>query len=501
MLQPIDKFLNNITMYKTVLFGLIVLAAFAIASAFLGTLTFSGVSMVLSLLIISVTCFVTNFICAKLWKVPMSYESWLITALILFFLFFPVSSQNDVVALVLAGAIAMASKYILAIRGKHIFNPAAFGAVVVGLTGLGAPVWWIGTAWMLPLTLIVGLLIVRKIRRFTMFAACVLASFVVVIILGFQSNMGMVESIIQHLTSWPIIFFASVMVTEPLTMPSRRTHQIIYGTLIGLISSWPISLGPIYFTPELVLVLANLYSYAHSLRRRLTLTLDEVHEIARDTYEYVFHTTPPLQFLPGQYLEWMLPHERPDARGNRRYFTIASSPTEKDIRLGVKIGASISSYKTMLKNMKKGDTLLAGQLAGDFTLPDDTSKKLVFIAGGIGITPFRSMIKYLTDTKQKRDVVLFYSNRTEKDAAYGDILKEAENSFGLKTVYLFSESSGNGAPTMFTADLLKKEVPDAKDRMFYISGPNAMVDAYKKLLTDMGVPRWHIVTDYFPGFA
>ncbi len=501
MLQPIDRFLNNLTMYKTVLFGLLTLTAFAIASGFLGTLSYSGVSLLLSLFIVSISCIVTNTIFAKILKVPVSYESWLITALILFFLFSPASSTNDALAIALAGAIAMASKYIAAFRGKHIFNPAAVGAVALAFTGLGAPLWWIGTTWMLPLTLIVGLLIVRKIRRFSMFAACIAASFVVVVILGLKNGMPISESILQHFTSWPIIFFASVMVTEPLTMPARRVHQIIYGTVIGIVSSWPIVLGPVYFTPELVLVLANLYSYAFSLRRRLTLTLREVKEIARDTYEYVFEVSPRLQFEAGQYLEWMLPHSHPDTRGNRRYFTIASSPTEKEIRLGVKIGSSVSSYKKVLKEMKKGDTLLAGQLAGDFTLPKDASKKLVLIAGGIGITPFRSHIKYLIDTKQKRDIVLFYGNRTQKDIAYGDILNEAKKALGMNTIHLLSESEDASTPKLLSADLLKKEVPDFKERLFYISGPSGMVDAYKKLLTDAGVARWNIVTDYFPGFA
>jgi len=83
--------------------------------------------------------------------------------------------------------------------------------------------------------------------------------------------------------------------------------------------------------------------------------------------------------------------------------------------------------------MKVGDTIVASQLSGEFILPADESKKLVFLAGGIGITPFRSQIKYLIDTKQKRDIILFYSNRTPADIAYKEIFDQAQINFGLKT--------------------------------------------------------------------
>ena len=85
--------------------------------------------------------------------------------------------------------------------------------------------------------------------------------------------------------------------------------------------------------------------------------------------------------------------------------------------------------------MTPGEEIMAGQLAGDFTLPRDKKKKLVFIAGGIGVTPFRSMVKYLSDRGEKRSVVLLYSNRTTAEIAYRDIFDEAARTIGLKTIY------------------------------------------------------------------
>src|SRR5690606_33578640 len=150
--------------------------------------------------------------------------------------------------------------------------------------------------------------------------------------------------------------------------------------------------------------------YIVSPKYKLLLTLKEKVQLAPSIYEFIFSKNIAFTFTPGQYLEWTLPEKSADGRGNRRYFTIASSPTEEDVRLGVKMAAERSSkFKTTLVDMKEGDSLVAGQLSGDFVLPKDKNKKLVFIAGGIGVTPFRSMIQYLLTNREKRDIVLFYA--------------------------------------------------------------------------------------------
>ncbi len=501
----IDSLLNRTAMYRLVLYCLTFLTVVSLTLSITGVLSYGIVSLLLSLVIVLAVCWSINALLSFLWKVPANVESSYITAYILFFLFSPVMTVNDGVVLAAASAIAIGSKYVIGVRGKHLFNPAAFAAVVIALTQAGAAIWWIGTVWMLPFTLVAGLLIVRKIRKFALFLSCIVASYATVVILGIVNGMGIWESLVQHTFSWPIIFFASVMVTEPITMPPRRHQQMLYGAVIGVFSSWPIVLGPVYSTPELVLVLCNLYSAAVGMHRRLTLTLKEKYLIARETWEYVFDVHPPVDFLPGQYLEWTLPHSPSDDRGNRRYFTVASSPTEKVIRLGVRVGDKISSYKKKLKDLQPGDTLLAGQMAGDFVLPKNPQQKLVFMAGGIGMTPFSSMLRYLIDIGEIRDIILFYGNRTPEDIAYGDLIAKAEKNLGMRTVHVLSPSPNLPAPPNsipeVTAEAVKHHVPDYAERMFYLSGPSGMVDAYKDLLTGMGVHRSHIVTDYFPGFA
>src|SRR5947209_8310939 len=149
---------------------------------------------------------------------------------------------------------------------------------------------------------------------------------------------------------------------------------------------------------------------------------------------FVFKPSHRLAFDPGQYMELTLAHQKPDSRGNRRFFTIASSPTEESLHLGVRFYSESSSFKRALYRIDSRTTIIAGQVAGDFTLPPDAGQKLVFMAGGVGITPFRSMLKYLLDEQQRRDIVLFYANRTADEIAYKDILSEAQTKLGIRVL-------------------------------------------------------------------
>jgi ferredoxin-NADP reductase len=152
--------------------------------------------------------------------------------------------------------------------------------------------------------------------------------------------------------------------------------------------------------------------------------------------------------------------------------------------------------------------------------PKNPSKKLVFIAGGIGITPFRSMIKYLLDTQkenggvgEKRSIVLFYSNKTILDIAYKDLLDEARVHLGIKTIYAINDFdsisnyplSSNDLSGMrkapITEKMIREEVPNYAERMFYLSGPHSMVIAFEKILLNMGIEKGNIKKDFFPGFA
>jgi ferredoxin-NADP reductase len=261
-----------------------------------------------------------------------------------------------------------------------------------------------------------------------------------------------------------------------------------------------------YTTPEQALVIGNVFSYLVSPKWKVVSTIKNRRWLSPDTIEILLPLQKQLAFAPGQYMEWTLPHEKADSRGTRRYFTIASSPTEDVLRLGVKLYPKSSSFKTALAE-SDGDTPIVGaQVSGDFTLPRDATRKLAFIAGGIGITPFRSMIKYLLDTKQPRPIVLLYSNKTADEMVYRDVFDQARQELGIRTVYTFTDrakrSPGwNGRVGRIDAKMIAAEVPDYRERTFYLSGPQAMVDAFEATLNRMGVSGDQIKTDFFPGFA
>ena len=262
------------------------------------------------------------------------------------------------------------------------------------------------------------------------------------------------------------------------------------------------SIGPFYSTHETALVLGNIFAFLVGFRRRLVLTFLEKSQIANGVYELKFNLNKKFAYLPGQYLEWTLSHNKPDSRGVRRYFTIASSPTEDTVRLGIKINKEkSSSFKKTLMDLENGSKINAGQLGGDFVLPENKSEKLVFIAGGIGITPFRSIVKYLIDKKEKRDIVLFYCASDVSDLVYRDLFESAK-SIGLKTHYVCTRppQGWKGKTGRIDEEMIKEEVLDFSVRTFYLSGPSAMVDGYKKLLKSLGIKPQKIVTDYFPGY-
>jgi ferredoxin-NADP reductase/Na+-translocating ferredoxin:NAD+ oxidoreductase RnfD subunit len=501
----IDSFLNRITMYRLVLYYLVALLATAAVFGFFNILPYNPANLAFSTLLLLTVCWITNRIFVKGFGALPNNESVYITALILALIITPVAPTDyaGVGFLIFAAAWAMASKFIFAIGKKHLFNPAAFGVAIAALVLSQAATWWVaGNLPLLPFVVLGGLLIVRKIHRFDL----VLAFGSVALLTTILTSNGTdpITAITQTLLHSAIFFLAFAMLTEPLTMPPSRVLRILYGALVGFLFVPNVHIGSIYFTPEIALLIGNVFAYIVSPKGRFMLTLIEKKELAANTYEFVFAPDHPLTFRPGQYIEWTLAHRFADNRGNRRYFTIASSPTENVVRLGVKFYKPASTFKRALWAMQEKDTISVSHVAGDFTLPRDAKKKVVCIAGGIGVTPFRSMVQYLVDTKDTRAVTLLYANRTAAEIAYKDVFDKAAESIPLKTVYALSDEP-SPLPGMYAglidAAMIAREIPDYKDCIFYISGPHGMVNAFTETLHDMGISRFNIKTDYFPGFA
>lgn len=491
MVKLIDDFLNGITQYRLMLYFLVFLLALAVVLAFFNVLPFGAFNLLFSAAFLIVVCWVVNKVFAKVFRVPTNLESVYITALILTLIITPARSLQDIFLLTFAAVLSQSSKYLLAICKKHIFNPAALGAAFLFILKGGAS-WWVGNPWMIMAVVLGGLLVVRKLRKFSL-----VLSFLAVF-LAINLGSGLQITIAES----PVLFFVFVMLTEPLTTPPKKNWQIIYGSLVGLLFAPNAYIGSFYITPEVVLLFGNLFSYIVSPKERLLLKLKEKNQIAPDIYDFIFErsskneTGKNFVYAPGQYMEWTLAHKNPDSRGVRRYFTIASSPTESNLRIGVKFYPNGSSFKKSLLAQNPGSEILAGQLSGEFILPKDPDKKLCFIAGGIGITPYRSIIKFLLDTDKRRDIILFYSNKTEEEIVYKDFFERARQRMGIKTVYVVTEKMG-----YINGGMIRKEAPDFKNRIFYISGPHSMVDTFEKTLKGMGVSGQQIKVDFFPGYV
>ncbi len=502
-MRYIDNFLNSITMYRLLLYGLTILALLGMGFAATGVLSLSSRGLLMSLGLLLIACWGSNELFSRLFKIPANIESSYITAFILFLIMPPVVTLVGAAAALLVGILAMASKYVLNVHGKHFFNPAALGVFLLTLGGIGVATWWIGSKVMFVPVVVLGLLIARKVRRFDVFLAFLVASTIALIIESLIADLPMVEVMTTALLSGPLVFFGAIMLTEPFTLPPTRMLRYVYGAFVGILYGTSYHFGILHSSPELSLLVGNLFSYMVGSKRRVILKLKEITQMSPTLFDFAFTPNQPIPYRAGQYWDWTLGHAKPDTRGNRRFFTIASSPTEPEIHLGVKIPEQASSFKQALRAMKPGDELLGGQLSGDFTLPED-DRAIVGVAGGIGITPFRSIVKERIDRSQKTDMVLFYASPDPKEFAYKDIL-DAGQRVGIKTVYVLSgakevPADWKGPTGYLTKGMIEAEVVDYKNCLYYLSGPNVMVNSYTKLLQEMGIPNSAIHTDYFPGY-
>lgn len=503
----IDDQLNKITMYRLVLYFLLALWAVGAVFSALHILPFQIVEYLASGMFLVAICWVTNTIFAEVFEAPTNLESVYISGLILALVITPAKNFHDLFFLALAAGFTISSKFMIALGKKHMFNPVAMGLFLATMATQSAASWWVGSSSMVPFVLVGGVLVIRKIRRFDLIGCFVVMALGVILGASFLRGSSLLATFQEAVLYTPLLFFASVMITEPLTTPPTKKLQSVYGALVGFLFAPQVHFGPIYTTPETALLLGNIFSYVVSPKQKLILQLKEKLQLTPDIYDFIFTPSKPFVFTPGQYLEWTLGHRNPDSRGNRRYFTIASSPTESDLRIGIKFYDHASSYKRSMLEMQPGSTIVASQLAGDFTLPPPANnQKFAFIAGGIGVTPFRSMLKYLIDTNQRCDIVLFFANKIAADIVYKDVLDEAQAQLGIRTMYTLSDTTQvpagwSGLVGRISAEMLMQQLPDYLERAFYLSGPHAMVTAYEEVLLSLKVPRHQIHIDFFPGFV
>ncbi len=498
----LDNLVDGISMYRLLLFYLIGLLLAAIGLSAAGVIKLSAVDIAISAAILVFACFVINKALAAIFRAPTNPESSILTGLILALIIPPLPTGTGLLFLLAASGLAMGSKYILTIKHRHIFNPAAIAVVLTAFGPRQTASWWVGTASMLPFVIIGGIIVARKVRRENMILWFLLATTVTTVAFAVASGLGVPTTLKSMVLDSAVFFLGFVMLTEPYTSPTTKSKQIWYAIIVGVVMAPQFHIGRYYSTPEVALIVGNIFAYIVGSKVKLFPTLYRKYKISKDSAEFEFIPDKKLDYLPGQYMEFTLPHEKTDSRGARRYFTLSSSPTEENIKIGVKFYDDGSSYKSALLDIDTNTPIVAAQLGGDFVLPDDPAEKLVFIAGGIGITPFRSMIKYLLDTNEKRDITLIYSVRSEEDLAYRQLFDEAAKKIGLTVHYVLTGRPGRGGKRMnINEQLIQTAVPDMAERLFYISGTHHMVESIQERLHDLGVKHGNIKTDFFPGYA
>lgn len=222
-----------------------------------------------------------------------------------------------------------------------------------------------------------------------------------------------------------------------------------------------------------------------------------------DATSFLFAKPTGFEFQAGQFMFFTLPHEGADERGVRRHFTISSSPTEEHLMFTTKFSDPGSSYKHAFKVLAGGTEVAVRGPHGEFTLPADTSQPLVFLGGGIGITPFRSMAKFAADTARPTPITLIYANKSPADIVYrGEFDQWTKVNPNFKAVYTVDnpDQGWTGTVGHLSAELITKNVTDLKGTVFLVCGPAGMIEAYTSILSGIGVGPDQVRTENFSGY-
>jgi ferredoxin-NADP reductase len=227
--------------------------------------------------------------------------------------------------------------------------------------------------------------------------------------------------------------------------------------------------------------------------------LDHTRDEAANITTFFFRPEKPVHYTAGQYTELTLPHPHPDNRGTKRWFTLSSAPEQEFVTITTKFASKSSSFKKALRSLKPGTEVHMAEPMGDFVLPKLIQTPLVFVAGGIGLTPFHSICEWLAATGEVRPIKFLYGVRTEDEIIFQDTFHRA----GVEPTIVVSEPSAawGGERGRLSADLILGLEKPSEDTLIYVSGPEPMVEALEKDLRQAGVRKDRLVGDFFPNYA
>ena len=230
-------------------------------------------------------------------------------------------------------------------------------------------------------------------------------------------------------------------------------------------------------------------------------------QLTKDTYTFYFKRTgEERDFIPGQYFEIKLDIKDADERGNSRVFTISSSPTDLEY-FTITTRIIQSSFKMALNNLEPGALVHFDGPWNDLNFDERDSSPHVFLAGGIGVTPYHSIVKYTEDKNITTPMILLVSWKNLDEIVFDDFFRDAQeklpNFTYVATLTEEDEMSADvwdGEKGRINEDMIKKYVTDIHNSKYFFAGPPAMVKALKETVEHMGVAKEKIIAEEFEGY-
>lgn len=228
--------------------------------------------------------------------------------------------------------------------------------------------------------------------------------------------------------------------------------------------------------------------------------MDHKQDEASNITTFFFKAEKPVRYTAGQFIELTAAHDNPDMRGIKHWFTLSSSPTQDLLSITTKFaGDKSSSFKRTLFGLPMGTELLMSDVMGDFVLPKLVQTPLIFVAGGIGITPFHSILTWLASTGEERPIKLLYAVGSEEEIIFQPTFDAANVN---PTIIVGQPSaSWGGERGRITADFILGTQKPTEDTLIYISGPEPMVETLENDLKKQGIKGKQLVLDFFPNYT
>lgn len=220
----------------------------------------------------------------------------------------------------------------------------------------------------------------------------------------------------------------------------------------------------------------------------MKVVFDHKHDEARNISTFYFKPESPVRYIAGQFAEWTLKHPDPDDRGIKRWFTISSSPTDEFVTITTKFADKPSSFKNALRDLKPGDEILMSDAMGDFVLPKNPEIPLIFVAGGIGITPFHSILSWLVAMGETRQIKFIYAVKSESEITFKDLLDKS----GVDVSIVMG---------LLNAEKVIELCNPGSESLVYVSGPEPMVETLETDLEKLGLRPDKFVGDFFPNYT